>query len=98
MSDSDIGTEKPTMGMSELSRSMTVQLSPEQYERLFFQPTAAKGDLAKRLGRPPFTVKSIPKTDENQETQLSSGSWAFSSHTPASYSRAYNSKAHPPNR
>ena len=37
--------------MSEtLSRQVTLQLSPEQYERLFFQPSVAKGDLAKRLG------------------------------------------------
>lgn len=35
-----------------LSRQMTVALTPEQYERLFFQPTQAKGDLAKRLGNP----------------------------------------------
>ena len=33
-----------------LSRQMTVNLSPEQYERLFFQPSAPRGDLAKRLG------------------------------------------------
>lgn len=46
-----------------LSRQMTLQISPEQYERLFFQPTPARGDLAKRVGvyspspsrfRPPF--------------------------------------------
>jgi len=35
-----------------LSRQMTMQLSADQYERLFFQPTGAKGDLAKRLGNP----------------------------------------------
>lgn len=35
-----------------LSRQMTVAITPEQYERLFFQPTPAKGDLAKRLGNP----------------------------------------------
>jgi len=40
-------------GMGEpLSRQMTVAITPEQYERLFFQPTPAKGDLAKRLGNP----------------------------------------------
>jgi len=33
-----------------LSRQMTVNLSPEQYERLFFQPSAPRGDLSKRLG------------------------------------------------
>ncbi|KAK5939699.1 hypothetical protein PMZ80_008079 [Knufia obscura] len=37
---------------NSLTRQMTVALTPEQYERLFFQPTAAKGDLAKRLGNP----------------------------------------------
>lgn len=38
---------------NELSRQLTLQLSKEQYERLFFQPTAAKGDLAKVLGTSP---------------------------------------------
>ncbi|RDI83134.1 hypothetical protein Vi05172_g6875 [Venturia inaequalis] len=37
---------------NDLTRHMTLSLSPEQYERLFFQPTSAKGDLAKRLGNP----------------------------------------------
>ena len=36
-----------------LSRQMTVALTPEQYERLFFSPTGAqRGDLTKRLGNP----------------------------------------------
>jgi len=35
---------------NSLSRQLTLNISPEQYEKLFFQPTAAKGDLAKRLG------------------------------------------------
>lgn len=35
-----------------LDRQITMQLSSDQYERLFFQPTGAKGDLAKRLGNP----------------------------------------------
>lgn len=36
---------------TELSRQVTVALSPEQYERLFFQPSAPRrGDLAKRFG------------------------------------------------
>jgi hypothetical protein len=36
---------------SPLSRQVTVALSPEQYERLFFQPSAPRrGDLAKRFG------------------------------------------------
>lgn len=35
-----------------LSRQITVQLSPEQYERLFFQPSAPRrGDFAKRFGK-----------------------------------------------
>lgn len=34
-----------------LSRQVTVALSPEQYERLFFQPSAPRrGDLAKKFG------------------------------------------------
>lgn len=34
-----------------LGRQVTVALSPEQYERLFFQPSAPRrGDLAKRFG------------------------------------------------
>ncbi|GAB7352088.1 hypothetical protein MBLNU459_g2589t1 [Dothideomycetes sp. NU459] len=38
---------------SPLSRQVTVALSPEQYERLFFQPSApARGDLAKRFANP----------------------------------------------
>ncbi|KAL5113142.1 hypothetical protein ACEQ8H_008994 [Pleosporales sp. CAS-2024a] len=36
-----------------LSRQVTVALSPEQYERLFFQPGAPRrGDLAKRFANP----------------------------------------------
>jgi len=42
--------DKAIHGRSELTRQMTLQLSPDQYERLFFQPSAPKGDLAKRLG------------------------------------------------
>ena len=38
-------------GSDELSRQITMQLSPDQYERLFFQPTKAKGDLATRFGK-----------------------------------------------
>ena len=39
-------------GGNDLSRQVTYSLSQEQYERLFFQPSQAKGDLAKRLGNP----------------------------------------------
>ena len=37
---------------NDLSRQVTLQLTPEQYERLFFSPTPARGEtqLAKRLG------------------------------------------------
>ncbi|KAH0336386.1 hypothetical protein KCU81_g8611, partial [Aureobasidium melanogenum] len=36
-----------------LSRQMTVALTPEQYERLFFQPEGPRrGDLSKRFGNP----------------------------------------------
>ena len=35
-----------------LSRQLTVALTPEQYERLFFQPSAPRrGDLAKKFGK-----------------------------------------------
>lgn len=40
------------MGGNNLSRQVTYSLTQEQYERLFFQPSQAKGDLAKRLGNP----------------------------------------------
>ena len=36
-----------------LDRQVTVALSPEQYERLFFQPSAPRrGDLAKKFANP----------------------------------------------
>lgn len=35
---------------AELTRQVTLNLSEAQYERLFFQPNQAKGDLAARLG------------------------------------------------
>jgi hypothetical protein len=41
-----------SMGGNDLSRQVTYSLTQEQYERLFFQPSQAKGDLAKRLGNP----------------------------------------------
>lgn len=51
--DSDIREKPNTMhDNNALSRQYTVQLTSDQYERLFFQPTAAKGDLSKRLGNP----------------------------------------------
>ncbi len=53
---------KPTNGQhNELTRQVTLQLSAEQYERLFFQPNAAKGDLARRLGK---AVRNRIKFDE----------------------------------
>jgi hypothetical protein len=33
-----------------LVRQVTVQMTSEQYERLFFQPSPPRGDFAKRLG------------------------------------------------
>lgn len=47
-----IGAEKSYSSHAELSRQITLNLSPDQYERLFFQPSAGKGDLSKRLGNP----------------------------------------------
>jgi len=35
-----------------LSRQVTLNLSQEQYDRLFFAPTVPRGDLARRLGNP----------------------------------------------
>lgn len=54
MSDQSEIHEKPhgAYDNNALSRQYTVQLTSDQYERLFFQPTAAKGDLSKRLGNP----------------------------------------------
>jgi hypothetical protein len=50
------GTNIASTG-SPLSRQVTVALSPEQYERLFFQPSAPrKGDLAKRFGTLPHPL------------------------------------------
>jgi hypothetical protein len=46
---------------------MTLSLSPEQYERLFFQPSAGKGDLAKRLGMSSTHHFNVI-TDPRQET------------------------------
>ena len=41
-----------------LKRQVTVQMTSEQYEQLFFQPSAPRGDLAKRLSMvyPPFDI------------------------------------------
>ncbi|KAF2089246.1 GPR1/FUN34/YaaH-class plasma membrane protein-like protein [Saccharata proteae CBS 121410] len=74
-----------------LSRQMTLQISPEQYERLFFQPTPARGDLAKKLGNPtlvgvagfllPFTTTVMCLLDFRGASAASfasiSGSWLF---------------------
>lgn len=37
---------------NQLQRQVTISISPEQYERMFFQPSPARGDLSKRLGNP----------------------------------------------
>ena len=55
--------DKPNHQHNDLSRQVTMSLSADQYERLFFQPSAAKGDLAKRLGmiRPysPYSLSDL---------------------------------------
>ncbi|KAF7905499.1 uncharacterized protein EAF01_006020 [Botrytis porri] len=55
-SHDDIHHDKPYVqhvaGGPDLSRQITLQLNADQYERLFFQPSSAKGDLVKRLGNP----------------------------------------------
>lgn len=53
MSANNVAGEKAINShTNDLSRQVTLQLSSEQYERLFFQPSQAKGDLSKRLGNP----------------------------------------------
>jgi hypothetical protein len=55
---------------AELSRQVTVQLSSEQYERLFFQPSAPRrGDLAKRFGRSSGVASIYQGTDCIQPIQ-----------------------------
>jgi hypothetical protein len=39
-----------TNDLTRQATTVTMQLSPDQYERLFFQPDKAKGDLTRRLG------------------------------------------------
>jgi hypothetical protein len=57
MSANNIAGEKALNNhANDLSRQVTLQLSSEQYERLFFQPSQAKGDLSKRLGMVPLHV------------------------------------------
>lgn len=83
--------DKASNGES-LTRQVTLQLSPEQYERLFFQPSApARGDLAKRLGNPtllgtmgfliPFTTTMMVLLQWRGSGPASfnsiSGSWYF---------------------
>lgn len=46
---------------SPLSRQVTVALSPEQYERLFFQPSAPRGDLAKRFGMTRINIRILTR-------------------------------------
>lgn len=51
----DSGEKMSSMDTINLNRQptmVTMQLSPDQYERLFFQPEKPKGDLAQRLGNP----------------------------------------------
>jgi hypothetical protein len=69
MSSDDVSSEKPTNAQhNELTRQITLQLSADQYERLFFQPNAARGDLAKRLGK---ALRNRIKFVDEGLTQLS---------------------------
>ena len=55
---------------AELSRQVTVQMSSEQYERLFFQPSAPRrGDFAKRFG----TFISILQQERRTELTPTTG-------------------------
>jgi len=51
----DNGEKLSTTDSNKLSRQINLNLSSDQYERLFFQPSAAKGDLAKRFGMNPLS-------------------------------------------
>jgi hypothetical protein len=49
--DHSLTEDRSSGNGAPLSRQMTVALTPEQYERLFFQPEGPKrGDLSKRFG------------------------------------------------
>ena len=49
----DIEADHASSNGNPLSRQVTVNMSQEQYERLFFSPTGpSRGDFAKRLGNP----------------------------------------------
>ncbi|KAH0380609.1 hypothetical protein KCU92_g7435, partial [Aureobasidium melanogenum] len=51
--DHSLTEDRSSGNGAPLSRQMTVALTPEQYERLFFQPEGPKrGDLSKRFGNP----------------------------------------------
>lgn len=51
--DHKMEIDHSTSNGAPLSRQVTVTMSPDQYERLFFQPSApVRGDLAKRFGNP----------------------------------------------
>jgi len=83
--------DKSANGAS-LERQVTLTLTPEQYERLFFQPSApARGDYAKRFGNPtmlgtigflvPFTTTMLSLLQWRGASPASfnsiSGSWFF---------------------
>jgi hypothetical protein len=63
------GTGVAQMGAS-LGRQVTVALSPEQYERLFFQPSAPRrGDLAKRFGMSTSNMRTRRETTTDVSRQ-----------------------------
>ncbi|KAM0745721.1 hypothetical protein T439DRAFT_330454 [Meredithblackwellia eburnea MCA 4105] len=58
----DLEAQTGLTGGANIARQISVQLTPEQFERLYLQPggQAAKGDLAKRFGNPtPLGVASF---------------------------------------
>ena len=62
------GDKSAAMEGNDLSRqatTVTMNLSPDQYERLFFQPDKAKGDLARRLGKHRASVDFRSYADRN---------------------------------
>jgi len=49
-----------------LSRQVTITLSPEQYERMFFQPEPPRhGDYAKRFGTLRFRIRPEAMVDRD---------------------------------
>lgn len=74
---------------AELSRQVTVQLSPEQYERLFFQPSAPRrGDFAKRFGT--FSLTCIVATSHEPGHSQPNATWSYWFPHPIHFDHSYS--------